>query len=64
MTFGLFTHMAQKAQWNIFTYVSLPTGLEDHHRVLDHPVLLNFPSAGTYFATVSAYGRKSSRQRR
>ena len=36
--FRLFTHMAQKAQSNIFTYVSLPTGREDHHRVLDHPV--------------------------
>ena len=27
------------------------TGREDHHRVLDHPVLLNFPSGGTCFPT-------------
>ena len=27
------------------------TGREDHQRVLDHPVLLNFPSGGTCFPT-------------
>ena len=29
----------------------LPIGREDHHRALDHPVLLNFPSGGTCFPT-------------
>ena len=30
----------------------LPIGRENHHRALDHPVLLNFPSGGTCFPSI------------
>ena len=53
--------------WAIYTYgpkgptrthshmCLLPIGREDHHRALDHPVLLSFPSGGTCFPTNSPF---------
>ena len=56
VTFRLFTHMAPRGSLeHIHVCIPSKTGREDHHRVLDHPVLLNFPSWGTRFPTNSPF---------
>ena len=57
MTFGLFTYMAPRGSLE-HIYICVPSNRsEDHHQVLDHPVLLNFPSGGTCFPTTQTpYG--------
>ena len=53
MTFRLFTLMAPKGPTRTHLHMCLlPIGREDHHRALDHPVLLYFPSGGTCFPTL------------
>ena len=52
MTFKLFTHIAPRGSLE-HIHICIPfSRSEDHHQVLDHPVLLNFPSGGTCFPTL------------
>ena len=46
MNFGLFTYVAPRALWNIFTYLFLSAGRGGYHRAFNHPVLLTFGPEG------------------